>query len=170
MTLLYMPEQHWHLHHLMVKMVRLLQSVTQYQNTFINFYTLKWINYSNSLCCFYYLCEIYFDAKFVFFSFKWIAQHPLCLLLFLPRILFLPNPTLSPASFLLSWVQVSLPHQQSGHWVTQIAYAAGWGRCWNSVVVQSQHCLSLEVSEVAHWPAQAALYGGCSNVLTIVTC
>lgn len=68
MTLLYMPEQHWHLHHLMVKMVRLLQSVTQYQNTFINFYTLKWINYSNSLCCFYYLCEIYFDSKFVFYS------------------------------------------------------------------------------------------------------
>lgn len=48
----------------MVKMVRLLLSVSQ--NTFINFYTPKWINCGNSLCCFYYPSEIYFDAKFFF--------------------------------------------------------------------------------------------------------
>lgn len=71
----------------------------------------------------------------------------------------LPNPTLSPSSFLLSWAQVSLPHQRRECWVTQSAYAASWGEWSNPVVTQSQHCLPLDPRAAACRPAPAALQG-----------
>lgn len=152
----------------MVKELMLLLSVIQYKSTLFLHSKIDQLR-CHTVVFFYYL-SLFYDLSLLFLLSSKKLLNILCAFCssVLPRILLPPNPTRSPASFPLSWVQVSLPPQRSGHWVIQIADAAGCGRCWNSVVVPSQHCLRLEFGAVAHWPAQAALYGGFFHVLTRV--